>query len=152
MSEHHPILLAFRKASENGRVPMVGPLAESLKAEILDMDAASGTASLAFEPSDRFLQGGGVIHGGIVSTMLDYALAMAGFSRLPPGKSFGTVSLTVHFLKPVMPGRQIVKARIDRLGSTMLFASAELAREGHEQPLATATAVMAISIWKGRDQ
>lgn len=146
MSEHHPVLQAFLKAGGPQPIPM--PLAESLKAQILQMDPATGEALLSFEPSDRFLQGGGVIHGGIVSTMLDYALAMAGFSKLPAGKSFGTVSLNVHFLKPVMPGPHIARARIDRIGATMVFASAWLMKEGSDAPLATAGGVMAISTVK----
>jgi uncharacterized protein (TIGR00369 family) len=123
---------------------MTDSLAVSLKGEILSMDAEAGAAAVAFEPDEGFLQGGGVIHGGIVSTMLDYGLAMAGFTRIGKGHSFGTVSLTVHFLKPVLPGRHLVRARLDRMGRSLIFASAELSREGHEGPLATGTAVMAV--------
>ena len=123
---------------------MTEALAMSLKGEILSMEPQDGAAAVAFEPNESFLQGGGVIHGGIVSTMLDYVLAMAGFTRIGKGRSFGTVSLTVHFLKPVLPGRHLVRARLDRMGQSLIFASAELTRDGQEAPLATGTAVMAV--------
>jgi uncharacterized protein (TIGR00369 family) len=142
MSEHHPFMEAMLKAG--GPVKMRDGLAVSLDGEVLSMDPDTGEAMLAFTPDERFLQGGGVIHGGIVSTMLDYGLAMAGFCKVGRGRSFGTVSLTVHFLKPVLTGRHIVRARLDRMGASLIFASGSLSKEGTEAPLATGTAVMAI--------
>jgi len=75
--------------------------------------------------------------------MLDYALALAAFSRLEPGQSFATVSLTTHFLRQALPGRHLAKAKLDRMGGRLIFASAELFRAGDDAPLATATGVMA---------
>ena len=141
MREPHPILKAFQ--ASDGPLRMTDPLSGLLKSEIIDLDAEAGAATLAFEPDERFKQGGGIIHGGIVTTMLDYALALAAFSRLEPGQSFATVSLTTHFLRQALPGRHLAKARLDRMGGKLIFASAELFREGDETPLATATGVMA---------
>ncbi len=140
----HRFLKAF--LDQGGKpVVMVGALPESLKGSILEMDPETGSAVLAFEPDERFLQGGGLIQGGIVTTMLDYAMAMAGFTRVGDGRSFATVSLTTHFLKPTLPGRLIARARLDRMGASMIFASSDLLKEGASAPSATATAVMAIS-------
>ncbi len=143
MPEPHPILKAFQ--AQGAPLPMTDALARSLKGSILELDPEVGAAVLAFEPDEGFMQGGGVIHGGIVATMLDYAAALAAFSRVAEGQSFATVSLTTHFLKSVLPGRHLARARLDRLGGRLIFASAELFREGDEAPLATATAVMAIT-------
>ena len=142
MGAHHPILEAVLRAE--GPVRMTDRLATSLGGEVLSMDPDAGTAVVAFAPDEGFLQGGGVIHGGIVSTMLDYGLAMAGFTRIGQGRSFATVSLTTHFLRPVLPGRHLVKARLDRMGQSLIFASGELTRDGHEDPLATGTAVLSV--------
>lgn len=141
--DHHPILDAFLQSA--GPLTMTGPLAEALKGQILAMDPEAGTAVLAFDPGDQVLQTAGVIQGGIVAAMLDFAMALAAFSRLAPGKSFGTVSLTTNFLKPALPGRHLARARLDRMGARMIFASSELSREGSEILIATASAVMAIS-------
>jgi uncharacterized protein (TIGR00369 family) len=141
MSEPHPILKAFQAAG--GPLMMSDPISSLLKGEILELDPETGIAMLAFEPDERFRQGGGIIHGGIVSTMLDSALALAAFTRLQAGQSFATVSLNVHFLRQALPGRHLVRARLDRMGARMIFASAELFRDGEGSPLATGTAVMA---------
>jgi len=109
MHEPHPILRAFQAAG--GPLAMTEPLAKSLGGAIVEMDAEQGRAVLAFEPDESFKQGGGVIHGGIVATMLDYAMALACFTRVAQGQSFATVSLTTHFLRSVLPGRHLVRAR-----------------------------------------
>ncbi len=143
MGEHHPIVQAFLKSGPP--VKMIDALGGLLKGDILEMDVEEGRAVLAFEPDARFLQAGGVIHGGIVTTMLDYAMAMAAFSKLGAGRSFATVSLTSHFLKSALPGRHLVRAALDRMGGRMIFASGELFREGDAEPLATGTSVMTVT-------
>jgi len=143
MREPHPILRAFQASTPP--LVMTDPLARSLKGSILELDAEAGRAVLAFEPDESFKQGGGVIHGGIVTTMLDYAMALAAFSRAAEGQSFATVSLTTHFLRSTLPGRHLARATLDRMGSRMIFASAQLVRDGDTQPLATGTAVMAMT-------
>ena len=143
MSDHHPILEAFLKAE--GPTPVISPLAEAMNGQIQELDPATGLAVLSFEPDARYLQGAGVIQGGIVAAMLDFSMALSAFAKLPPGRSVGTVSLTTHFLKPVLPGRHIARSRLDRLGGKLIFASAELFADGGAAPLATATAVMAIT-------
>ena len=144
MIEPHRFLKAFQDRGGQPLV-MIGALAESLKGSILQMDVEAGSAVLAFEPGEQFLQTGGLIQGGIVTTMLDYAMAMAGFTRVGAGRSFATVSLTTHFLKPTLPGRLIARAKLDRMGAKMIFASGGLLKDGATAPNATATAVMAIS-------
>jgi uncharacterized protein (TIGR00369 family) len=143
MTEPHPILAAFQAAS--GPLKMTDPISSLLHGEIIDLDPETGSALLAFTPDERFKQGGGIIHGGIISTMLDSVLALAAFTRLRAGQSFATVSLTTHFLRQALPGRHLASARLDRMGARMIFASGELRREGDDTPLATATAVMAMT-------
>jgi acyl-coenzyme A thioesterase PaaI-like protein len=140
----HPMLRAF---FETGPTPLIyaGPLAMAMKAELIEVDLDTGATTSAYEVGQEFTQGAGVIQGGIVSAMLDYAMALSGFTRIAHGKSFGTVSLTTQFLKPVMPGRHLAKGRLDRAGARMMFASAELYADGSSSLLATACAVMAIT-------
>jgi len=143
VSEPHPFLKAFQKLG--APLAMRDPLAQLLKGEILEMDPEAGAATLAFAPDERFLQAGGLIQGGIVTAMLDYAMALAAFTRVAEGRSFASVSLTTHYLKPVLPGRRLARAKLDRLGTRMVFASGELFAEAGEAPLATATSVMAMT-------
>jgi uncharacterized protein (TIGR00369 family) len=119
------------------------PLAEALNAELLAADS-SGTVRLAFEPGPQFLQGAQVLQGGVVATMLDFALAFSGLVRLPEGGAFGTVNLNINMMKPALAGRYEAAGKVVRMGKSIIFGSAEL-RRGTEDLVATATGVMAIA-------
>ena len=142
--KHHPIVAEFFERGP-GPLTRAGQLAIELKGSLLAVDPEAGTALSAWEPGEMFLQGAGVIQGGIVTAMLDYAMALVCFIRVAPGKTFGTVSMTTNFIKPAMPGRYLAKARIDRAGARMMFVSSELYRDGSDGLVATACTVMAIS-------
>lgn len=144
MNKDHRLVRGFL-AGDRVPVPIdTNPLAIDLGARIESLDEVSGSARLSFAPGERFLQGGGVIQGGIVAAMLDFGLAFALFARLPEDRMGSTASLTVDLLKPVRPGHHQVRARLTRLGGRLAFANAELGPEGGE-PLATASAVMVVS-------
>jgi uncharacterized protein (TIGR00369 family) len=119
------------------------PLQQALRGEIVGIDAAMGGAVLAFEPGAEFTQGNGVIQGGIVTTMLDFALAFAALVRAPADMSVSSVTLTVNFIKPALPGRMIARGTVIRMGSRMAFAEARIGPDDIN-PVATATTVMAV--------
>jgi uncharacterized protein (TIGR00369 family) len=137
----------LRDFFEQGPCPLTraGPLAIGLKGELLQVDLETTATVSAYVVDEQFTQGAGVVQGGIVTVMLDYAMALSGFTRVAKGKTFGTVSLTTQFLKPVTPGRYLAKGRLDRAGSKMMFASAELRADGSEALVATACCAMAVT-------
>lgn len=139
-----------------GRVPAPltsNPLARELDGAVLALAAERGEAVLAFTPPERFAQGAGVLQGGIVTAMLDFAMAFAAHARLGPAeRTFATASLSANFLRPASPGRYIARGRIVRAGRRLLFAEADLiaargepsdrADAADREPVATASAVM----------
>lgn len=116
--------------SKSGRLPAKvasNPLARELEAEILELPIEAGLAVLAFEPPARFAQGSGVLQGGIITALLDFAMAFAAHAKLgEEPRSFATVSMNVHFLRPAPPARYLAHGRIVRAGRRLLFAEAEL--------------------------
>ena len=70
--------------------------------------AAAGKAVLSFPYTLKLSQGGGVLHGGALTTLADTAVAMAIKSLLPAGTVFATTDLAMRFLAPVEEG--VVKA------------------------------------------
>jgi uncharacterized protein (TIGR00369 family) len=118
------------------------PLAQDLGAELLALDAELGTAVLAFTPPGRFVQGAGVLQGGIIATLLDFAMAFAAHARLArEDRAFSTATLTVTLLRPAPPARYLAHGRIVRAGGKLLFAEAELTFESGES-VARASALM----------
>lgn len=121
------------------------PLASALGARLLQADRVQGRVCLEFDPGPTFLQGEGVVQGGAVSAMLDFAAACAAMSMLDPGVDCATVTLTTSFLRPVPASACIVRGEVERRGRSMIFARASLHRKGEdERALATAVAVLAV--------
>ena len=131
---------------DNGGQPLAltaSPLQQMLKGKILQIDPKLGRSTLAFEPGLEFLQGGGVVQGGIVTTMLDYAMAFAALARIPEDMSVGSATLTVNFMKAAAPGLLIASGTVVRMGSRIVFAEAQIGPDA-ANPIATATTVMAV--------
>lgn len=144
----------IREFLANPRPPRAfdaNPLARAFRTQLIAAEQGTGSVRLAFEPGAEFLQGNGMIQGGIIAAMLDFALAFAVLTRLPPDRTHATVSLAVSFLRPARSGRYLGIGRVDRLGGRLAFANATLASEEKgAEPIATASGVMAILEAVGR--
>lgn len=118
------------------------PLGTALRAKLLERKGA--TLQIAFEPGQQFLQGNGVVQGGIVTTMLDMAAAFAVLATLPDDRTAATASLTVSFLSAVRPGPLLATGLVERAGRRLMFARAQLESAPDGALLATASVVMSV--------
>jgi len=105
------------------------PLAAALRTRLLALDGTSGTVRLDFEPGSQFLQGRGVVQGGIVATMLDFAAAFAGLATLAEGQTAATASIAINFHSAVRAGRLIAIGSVERAGKRLIFTRALLQTE-----------------------
>jgi uncharacterized protein (TIGR00369 family) len=118
------------------------PLGTALRAKLL---ARKGDAlQIAFEPGQEFLQGNGVVQGGIVTTMLDMTAAFAVLATLPDDRTAATASLTISFLSAVRPGPLLATGLVERAGRRLIFARAQLESAPDGPLLATASVVMSV--------
>ena len=120
---------------------MTNPLAILMQMRVVE--AHPGAVVCRFTLDERFSQGNGVIQGGIVSAMLDFAMAFTAFSQVPAGASIATVTQTTNFLAPARIGDFVVSAVLDKAGRSMLHARAELA-DAAGKLLATANSPLAV--------
>lgn len=118
------------------------PLAVALNAQICHADAATGVV-LEFRPDRIFLQGADVLQGGIVASMLDFAMAFAVLAALPDTASCATANLNVAFLRAAHLGTYRAVGQIERVGRTLAFARSEL-RAADAAIVATASSTLAI--------
>lgn len=94
----------------------------------LDPSAQDGRALLEWTPDPRYQGYAGVLHGGIISTLLDETMIYAAMSRV--GRA-ATVEISVRFLKPVRTGVPLrVTAEILEQRRRIVTAEAELVQEG----------------------
>ena len=117
------------------------PLLEALKCQIVE--ASEKRIRLRFQPDVAYVQGNGVVCGGIVATMLDFALAFAGLTTCGEGESAVSISLNVNYLGPVLPGHFLVDANLATNGFRIAQAEAKLLSPDGTI-LATATSPLAM--------
>lgn len=140
-------------AGDGSPAPMdSNPFARALGAQLLSIDRKLEQVVLAFEPDSLFIQGTGVLQGGAVSAMLDFAMAFVVLACVPAGVSCATVNMSTSFLRPATTGRYRAIGELERCGKTLAFARARLVRNerdgsgaGGEKVVASATSTLALS-------
>lgn len=120
------------------------PLARALRCELMRVDMERGAVDLGFDPDPLFIQGTGVVQGGAISAMLDFAMAFALMARLALGKSCSTVNIHTSFLRPAPRGRYRALGELERCGRTLAFTNARLLRSEDDVLVATASSAIAI--------
>jgi len=120
----------------------MNPALASLKAVLLK--GIQGTLSVRFTAPSNSIQGNGVVSGGTLTSMLDFAMALAALSKLPPGRSCATISLTINMLEPGNTGDFVAEARVNRLGGRVAFLSSDLYDATGARCIANATASFAV--------
>lgn len=132
---------------QGGGRPMAfdaNPMARALGTELRAADLQAGRVTLAFAPDPLFIQGTGVIQGGALTAMLDFAMAFATLAQMPVGGSCATVNLNTAFLRPAPQGRYLALGEVERRGRQLAFTHARLLREDGEVLVATATSTLAL--------
>jgi acyl-CoA thioesterase len=84
-----------------------------------------GRACLSLEVRKELLQLQGVMHGGVMATLIDTAVAFAIVSSSAPGDQFTTVEMKVNYLAPVRCGRVRADARLIRNGRRIIVADCD---------------------------
>jgi acyl-CoA thioesterase len=91
------------------------------------VSAENGRAVVALELAPRHLNSWSVAHGGVLMTLLDVAMAVAGRSLDPTAGGGVTLDMTTRFLQPANAGtRLIVSAHAYHRSSTMAFCDGEV--------------------------
>ena len=85
----------------------------------------SGVVHTEFNPREEHVGFDGIIHGGVLATVLDEAMV---WCATWSGKRFCVAAeMNVRFLKPIRPGMLIkVEARIDQARSRLITTSATI--------------------------
>lgn len=116
------------------------PLALALDGHIVDVDAPAGRIDLRFTPGPSFVQGMGVVQGGAVAAMLDFAMAFAGLAALPDELSCATANLNVSFLRAAPLTVYRATGTLERRSRNLIFARAALQSAEEDDGLIVATA------------
>ena len=98
------------------------------------VSASDEAVELALPLQPRFLQGQGIVHGGVLATLADSAAVMALFPRAGDAASgLSSIEFKLNFLRPALPDAGDVHARalVLRLGRKVGVCEVELRQAGH---------------------
>ena len=89
--------------------------------------------SFALQVDERHLNLGGVAHGGLLATLVDFSLGRAIAAAGEDATPAATVSLTTDFLGPAETGDWLIAhTQVERIGNRLAFADCSLTVEGRE--------------------
>jgi len=148
MREPNPDQLALHQwLKDRATAPTfaANPMARALGTRLLALDADSGAIQLAFAPEGIFVQGVGVLQGGALTAMLDFAMAFSLLGVLPPSQGCTTASVNVSLLRAAPRGLYLASGEIEKRGRQLVFSRASLASaDDPDRPVATATSTLVI--------
>jgi len=95
------------------------------------IELGDGIAVFEGYPSEEHYNPQGIVHGGWTASVLDSALGCAIETRIPAGRSYGTVELKVNYVRPVtgQTGRMTCRGEIIHSGRRMATSEARLVDE-----------------------
>lgn len=85
-----------------------------------------GRATMSLEIREELKQNAGVVHGGVVASLIDSAMAFAILPLLKDDERTTTVDLTISYLRPLVNGEISATARVVREGGRIVVLSADL--------------------------
>lgn len=114
----------YLRAIADGSVPPP-PVAKLLGMGMESVE--EGTVVFTLEPHESHYNPLGVVHGGVLSTVLDTVLGCAVHSMLPAGWGYTSIDLNVSYLKAVRVDSGVLRftGRVIKHGRRVSFATAE---------------------------
>lgn len=116
------------------------PFLQTLGVEVLDVQ--SGTCQLALTLTPELQNSWGAGHGGVIMTLLDTAMSLAGRSQIAseqPQDSAGiTIEMKTNFIQPARAERLLAIGRVVHRATSLSFCEASVHDQGGEL-LATAS-------------
>ena len=135
-------LNAMQKIVESAPYPaLIG-----MKFGALDFDSCRIELTLR----ESHMQPFGIVHGGVLATLIDTATFWAAFMRLPEDAGLVNVDLKLNYLKAVMRGRLRAEGRCLRAGKQISYTIASVYDEDDEL-VAHGTSTMMALPGKGLD-
>ncbi len=107
-------------------------------------DGIDGEAVAALDVNDRHLNPNGVVHGGVVFTLVDTAMGRATMSVLDEGRICASIEVAVRYLRPINGGRLVATASVLRAGRRIVHLEGRVTVDGDDRPVAVVQASFAV--------
>ena len=84
------------------------------------------TADIGLEINPCHFQPFGIVHGGVLATLIDTATFWAAFLNLPQDCGLVNVDLKLNYLAPVTQGRLLARGKCIKAGRTLSYTEASV--------------------------
>lgn len=95
-------------------------------------ELAIDSCVIGLELAERHMQPFGIVHGGVIATLIDTATFWAAFLRLPQDAGLVNVDLKLNYLKATSGGRLRAEGLCLRPGRQISYAEARVLDESGE--------------------
>ncbi|WP_284035800.1 PaaI family thioesterase [Neobacillus sp. 114] len=82
-------------------------------------DIGDGTATLSLAVQDQLLQGARMVHGGVITTLIDSVIGSAVRSVMSEQTISLTAELNINFFRPATQGRIFAEGRVINRGKLL---------------------------------
>ena len=96
------------------------------------LEVALDSAVLELSTDRCHLQAFGIVHGGVLATLIDTATFWAVYMRIPEGAGLVNIDLKLNYLRPVENGLLIAEGRTIRSGKSISYAETNVLNEKRE--------------------
>ena len=134
--------LETMRAIRDGVLPPA-PIAQLVQMEVVDV--SEGRVEFRCTPDESVYNPIGVVHGGLVCTLLDSVAGCAVHTTLPKGLAYTSIELKVNYLRPVHghSGPLTAVGTVVKPGRRVAFAEGEV-RDTDGRLVATATSSLLV--------
>ena len=109
--------------------PTPGPFSSLLGFRYVGVDEHE--AVVEADPGPEHCNGGGIVHGGFLASLLDTTTGWAVHARVPPGAAAPHVHLSVQYVRAAVPGTTLVcRGRCVGVGGRIGATEAEVTQGG----------------------
>ena len=105
-------------------------------------------ADISLQLGKVHLQPFGIVHGGVLATIIDTSTFWAAFLRLPEESGLVNVDLKLNYLQPVISGRLMARGTCIRSGRSICYSEAKVFDE-NENLIAHGTSTLMALPGKG---
>lgn len=113
---------------------------KTLGASLESIESGAVTVTCAFD--ERLTQQHGLLHGGVLASLVDVACGYAALTMMPDDREVLTVEFKIHFLKPAKTDRLIAVGQVVQAGRTLTVCEGSVFDATRTRVLAKMTATM----------
>ncbi len=128
-----------RLRSEFREVPFVANLGLELS------DIGRGWAETELVIAERHAQAQGLVHAGVLATMVDHTAGASAWTLAPPGTAVVTVEFKVNLLRPASGARLVGRAEVIKPGRMLTVVQARVHSHGETEPKLCAIATVTLA-------